>query len=539
MPQQTIFSEEARNKILTGINALANAVKLTLGPEGRICFIKKQNYQIATKDGVSVAESIELKDKTEDVGAKALIESCKKTNLEGGDGTTVTAVLVQAMVNQGFSAVEAGVSPISLIKGVRKATQFVGEFLDKMAVQIKDYKSIKNVASIAANDVEMGTHIANLFHKLGKEGIIVVEESKNLGYEEEYVKGVQWDKGMVSPYMMTDPVRYRAEIENPLILLTDEGVEFGETIYAFLEKINAEGKQKLVVIASDLTGKALEALVINNQNIMANGQRGRFKTLAVRAPYASTSQLQALEDLAALTGATVISKSKGMALPKKTEDVDLTVLGACSKIISDAGRTVIIGGQGKKKIVDQRIAKIREELKTEERDWEKTKLKERLARLTGEVAILRFGAENESLSKEMKYRIEDSTNATRNALEEGIVPGGEVALLRTSQALKSLQTNDNEARGVELVRQALLQPIDELAKNAGNTGSQVIKRILGNENPNYGWDASKDEYCDMIKRGIIDPKKVVKAALLNASATTQLLLSTECCIIDIDEEKKK
>lgn len=516
---------------------MADAVKLTLGPEGRNVIIKKENYQNSTKDGVTVAENIELKDKTEDTGAKALIEAARRTNIEGGDGTTVTAILVQAMVNQGFSAIDSGVSPVSLVKGIKKAIQFVGEFLNKMAVQIKDYKSIKNVASIAANDSEMGTHIANLFHKLGKEGIIVVEESKNLGYEEEYVKGVQWDKGMVSPYMMTDSVRYRAEIENPLILLTDEGVEFGETIYAILEKMNSEGKTKLVIVASDLAGKALEALVINNQNIMSNGQRGRFKTLAVRAPYASTSQLQALEDLAALTGATVISKSKGMALPKKTDDVDLSVLGTASKIISDAGRTVIIGGQGKKKVIDQRIAKIREELKTEERDFGRTKLKERLARLTGEVAILKFGAENESISKEMKYRIEDSTNATRNALEEGIVPGGEVALLRASQALKSLQANDNETRGVEIVRQALLQPIDELAKNAGNTGSQVIKKILENQNPNFGWDASKDEYCDMIKRGIIDPKRVVAAAIRNAAASCSLLLTTNCVIIDEEEPK--
>ena len=529
------FSKLARDEIKKGVDTTANAVKITLGPEGRNCVIVKQNYISHTKDGVTVAQNIELKG-YQRVGNEAVKESAQKTNSVAGDGTTATAILVQAMVGSGFSALDSGVSPIVLIKGIKKAVQFVGEFLDKMAIPISDFKMLKNVASISANDAEMGGHIANLFHKLGKDGVIVVEESKNLGYEEEYIKGVQWDKGMVSPYMMTDPVRYRAEIESPLILLTDEVVESGESIYAILEKMNLEGKSKLVIISGDLSGKALEALVINNRNIMHNNQRGKFITLAIRAPYASVSQLAALEDIAALTGATVISKSKGTALPKKIEDVDLAVAGTASKVISDSQRTVIVGGQGKKKEIDRRIAKIKDDLKKEDRDWEKIKLKERLARLTGEVAILRFGAENESLSKEMKYRIEDSTNATRNALAEGIVPGGEVALLRASQALQT----DGE-RGVEIVKQALLQPIDELAKNAGNTGNQVAKRILENPNPNWGWDASKDEYCDLIKRGVIDPLLVVKTAVNNAAATVRALLLTEAVIIDEDvkEESKK
>src|SRR3990167_303273 len=538
--QEVKYSKQIRNEIKSGVDKTANAVKITLGPEGRNVVISKDNFQIFTKDGVTVAESLNF-DGYEKIGNEAIKEAARKTNAQGGDGTTCVSILVQAMVGHGFSAIDSGISPISLVKGIKKAVEFVNNFLDKIAKPIKDYDSIKNVASISANDVEMGTHIANLFHKIGPNGVIVVEESKSVGYEEEFVEGLQWDKPLISPYMMTDFQRGRAEVDDPFILYTDKQIENAEDIFPILEAISSK-KRRLVVVANDVGGKALEYLVFNHRNIVRNGKRGEFLTLAVRAPYANVSQLEALEDMAALTGGEVISESMGRALPKSAKEVDFAIFGQADKVVSDPMRTIIMGGKGYKKKVKERINEIKEKLKKEEREWEKTKLKERLARLTGEAAILRFGGENESISKEKKYRIEDSINATRNALEEGIVPGGEIALLRASQALEELKLTGGEARGVEIVKQALLQPIDVLARNADNTGNQVIKRVLESNNPNFGWDAAKDEYCDLIERGILDPKKVVKAAVNNAAATTSILLVTEAGIIDapqVKEEKRK
>ncbi len=535
--QEVKYAKKIRDEIKLGIDRTADAVGVTLGPEGRNVVVVHDNFSIFTKDGVTVAESLNFEG-YQKIGSDAVKEAARKTNAIGGDGTTVTSILVQAMAGAGFAAVDSGISPVSLVRGIKKAVQFVGEFLDGIAKPIKDYESIKNVASISANDVEMGTHIANLFHKIGPNGVIVVEESKSVGYEEEFVEGLQFEKGMISPYMMTDPMRGRVEIDDPYILYTDKQIENSEEILAILEAINGK-KKRLVVIANDVGGKALEYLVFNHRNIVRNGKRGEFLTLAVRAPYANVSQLEALEDMVALTGGEVISESKGRALPKTPEEVDFSIFGQANKVVSDQFKTVIMGGKGSKKKVKERIIEIKERLKKEDREWERVKLKERLARLTGQAAILRFGAENESIAKEKKYRIEDSINATRNALEEGIVPGGEIAILRASQELEKLKLPGDEARGVEIVRQALSRPIDVLAKNAGNTGSQVIKRVLENKNLNFGWDAAKDEYCDLVERGVLDPKKVVKAAVNNAAATTSILLVTEAGIIDVPKEKEE
>ncbi len=537
--QQVTYKKQARDSIKRGVDITVNAVKATLGPEGKNVVIEKSYYTNFTKDGVTVADNISLKDKIEAIGNKAVKEAANQTNKMGGDGTTVTSILVQAMVDQGFSALDSGNSSVSLIKGIKKAVSAVNDFLTSIATPVPtdDYKKLKDVASISANDQEMGEHIANLFHKLGKDGIIVVEEAKHPGYQEEYIQGVQIEKGMIAPqYMMTDPILYKAELDKPLILLTDDTIEQSEPIKAILEAMYKQGHRKLVVIAGDLSGKAIEVLVKNNERVVADGTRGNFQTVALRAPYAGVSSLEALEDLAALTGATVFSKAKGTTLPRKTELVDLTLLGTATKVVSDPRRTVIVGGQGKPEDIENRITKLREDIKTEEREWEKTKLKERLARLTGEIAVLRFGGENESVTKEMKYRIEDSINATRNALEEGIVPGGEVAILRASKELEKMVLSGSEARGVDIIRQALQQPIHELAANAGNVGVQVAKRILENENINYGWDAAKDEYCDMLEQGIIDPLKVVRSAVNNAATTTCVLLTTDVVITDEDQE---
>ena len=541
MPQQIKFSEDVRQSLKRGVDTVANAVKSTLGPGGKVVSIVKEHYTVTTKDGVTVAKAIELEDKYENVGAAAVREAAEKTNQLGGDGTTVTSVVVQAEAGGAFSAVDSGASPVALKLGIKKATDFVCNYLEKLSTPIDTLEQIQSVASISANDKEMGGHIASLFHKLGKEGIIVVEESKSVGYEEEYIQGLQWDKPLLSPYMFTDFLRRKAEINNPYILLTDKPIDNQEVIKAFLMKIAQEGESKtLVVVADDFLEDGLKALVANHKNIAnpRTGERGQFLTLAVRAPYAGPSMIDALEDMAALLGAEVFSKDKGVNLPTSPEEVDLSKLGRADKIISDPQRTVIIGGRGRQKDIKARATFIKNQLKKEDREWEKTKLKERLARLTGQVAILRFGAENESATKEAKYRIEDSINATRNALEEGIVPGGEIALLKASLAL-NLKADGDEARGIEIVRQALQQPLKVLAENAGESGNGVLKRVIEGQkvSKNFGWDAAKDEYGDMIEKGIIDPVKVVKSAIQNASATVGLLLLTDCIITDIPEVK--
>ena len=531
-----------RAKLKKGIDTVADAVKSTLGPGGKTVVISKDAYTTITKDGVSVAKSIKLEDKYENVGAEAIIESAEKANGTGGDGTTVTSVLVQSLIGPAFSAIDSGANYVSLTKGIKKATEFVLSYLDKIATKITTLDQIKSVASISANDKEMGEHIANLFHKLGKEGVIQVEESKGiLGYEEEYVQGLQFDKGLASPYFLTDFARRRAEINNPYILLTDQPIEDQEVVTAFLERIHLENRdKKLVIIAPDFLNDGITALVKNKKGIMdpRTKQQGAFELMGIKAPYASLSQLEALEDMAAVLGAKVISKDKGNLLPKKAEDVDLSVLGQANKVISDQFRTIIIGGNGTKKEIKERVAHIRAEMKKETKEWELTKLKERFGRLVGQVAILRFGDENESISKEKKYRIEDSINATRNALEKGIVPGGEVAILKASLAL-NLKADGDEARGIEIVRQALQQPIKVLAQNAGESGNGVLKRVIEGQKTekNFGWDAAKDEYGDMLEKGILDPLKVVKSAVQNASATTCLLLTTEVVIKEVNEEK--
>ena len=531
-----------RAKLKKGIDTVADSVKATLGPGGKTVVISKDAYTVFTKDGVTVAKAAKLEDKYENVGAESIIEAAERANSAGGDGTTVTSVLVQSLIGPAFSAIDSGANYVALTKGIKKATEFVLSYLDKLATKINTLDQIKNVASISANDREMGEHIANLFHKLGKEGVIQVEESKGiLGYEEEYVQGLQFDKGLASPYFLTDFARRRAEINNPYILLTDQPIEDQEVVTAFLERIHLENRdKKLVIIAPDFLNDGITALVKNKKGIMdpRTKQQGAFELMGIKAPYASLSQLQALEDMAAVLGAKVISKDKGNLLPKKAEDVDLSVLGQANKVISDQFRTIIIGGNGTKKEIKERVAHIRAEMKKETKEWELTKLKERFGRLVGQVAILRFGDENESISKEKKYRIEDSINATRNALEKGIVPGGEVAILKASLAL-NLKADGDEARGIEIVRQALQQPIKVLAQNAGESGNGVLKRVIEGQktSKNFGWDAAKDEYGDMLEKGILDPLKVVKSAVQNASATTCLLLTTEVVIKEVNEEK--
>lgn len=535
IPQELKFGNETLEALKRGVDKVANAVKITLGPKGRTVGIVKEHYQIFTKDGVSVAKAIRLEDPYENAGARATIEAAEKANNIGGDGTTATTILVQAMVGGAFSALKSGASFPFIRDGLYKALDVVNVFLNKLAKPVKTYEQTKAVASISANDSEMGSHIANLFQKVGKEGVLVVEESKNIvGYEEEYVNGCRWEKGLISPYMVSDPVKRRLEFLDVPILFTTKAIEQGEELYPLLETLKQGGVNKLLIVCNDMTGTALAT-------VFANGQKGVFFAGVVRAPYASTSQLAALEDMAALTGGEVICEEKGFKLPTIASEVDLSVLGHARRVVCDMQATVIVDGKGNKKKINQRIAEIKSELKRVDLgDWEKTKLKERLSRLTGSVGILRFGAENESKSKEMKYRIEDSVNATRNALEEGIVPGGEVALLRASRELDKLKLDGDEARGVEIIKQALVEPIKVLADNAGASGNQVAKKVLEGTG-SFGYDAAKDEYGDMIEKNIIDPLKVVRSAVNNAVATTSILLTTGCLITDkeIKQDKEK
>lgn len=521
-----------------GVDKVADAVKITLGPEGRNVAIKKRGrFHTITKDGVTVAKAITLADEYEDTGAKMVQEAAHQTNEEGGDGTTVTTILAQAMIGAGFSAVDSGASPVFLKRGIAKAVIAVCGFLDRMARPVKGYDMIKQVASISANDQEMGMHIANLFNKIGPEGVISVEESKTLGYEEEMVEGMRWSRGFVSPYMMNDPGHGRCELEDVHILITDKRIDNDQEVIPWMEALASKGFKRLLIVAEDVVGAALQTIIVN-------GPFGhqKFHGIAVPFPTHGEHKVPALEDMAAVTGGTVIAESKGM----KIDEVDLSRLGRARRVISTKNSTVIIDGKGSKRKIKLRIKEVKAELKKADENYDLTMLKERLARLTGGIAILRFGAINESESKEMKYRIEDSVNATRHALEGGIVPGGETALLLASRELDQLKVSGDEAIGVGIVRQALAQPIKVIADNAGAAGNEVAKQVL-EKNPGRftaghnvtGYDAAEGEYKYMIRAGIIDPVKVVKAAIQNAAGSTSIILGTGAVIVDIEVEVKK
>jgi len=533
MAKQLVFSEEARRKLKTGIDTLASAVVTTLGPKGRnVALDKKFGAPTITHDGVTVAKEIELKDPYENMGAQLLKEAATKTNDIAGDGTTTATVLAQTIVNEGLKMVAAGANPMLLKHGIEAAAEAVVNSIKKQAVEVKDKNDIANVAAISAADTEIGELIAEVMDKVGKDGVITVEESKGLEFEKEYVEGMQFDRGYISPYFVTNPETMEAILEEPYILIHDKKISAASDIVPILEKLVQKGKRDLVVIAEDMDGEALATLVLNKL-------RGMFNLLAVKAPGFGDRRKAMLQDIAILTGGTVITEELG----RKLESVTLEDLGHAGKIVADKDNTTLIEGAGKDTEIKGRIEQIKAEMENTTSDYDKEKLQERLAKLAGGVAIVRVGAGTEVELKEKKHRVEDALSATRAAVEEGIVTGGGVALINAIPALDKVKMDyEDEQMGVNIVRRALEAPLKGIVENAGMDGAVVLENIRSKQkdekNKNIGYDVIAQEYTDLVKRGIIDPAKVTRSAVQNAASIAAMILTTEALVTDIPEKKE-
>src|SRR5436190_8815978 len=529
MPKQLKFNEEARSHLLKGINILAEAVKATLGPKGRNVVIdKKFGSPTITKDGVTVAKEIELKDNYEDMGAQMLKEVASKTSDVAGDGTTTATVLAQAIFREGLRNVTAGANPMGLKRGIDAAVDAVVDELKKMSKSTKDKKEIAQVATIAANnDKTIGDLIAEAMEKVGKDGVITVEESKSAETALDVVEGMRFDRGYLSPYFVTDAERMEVVLEDALILIHEKKISVMKDMLPLLEQVARSGKPFLI-IAEDIEGEALATLVVNKL-------RGTLKCAAVKAPGFGDRRKAMLEDIATLTGGKAITEDLGI----KLENIKLEDLGKAKKVMVDKDNTTIVEGAGKTKEIEGRIKQIRAQIEETTSDYDREKLQERLAKLAGGVAVIKVGAATETAMKEKKARVEDALNATRAAVEEGIVPGGGVALLRAGKALETLKLEGDEKVGAQIVRRALEQPIREIVENAGLEGSVVVEKVKSDATPTRGFDAETMEYVDMLQAGIIDPTKVERVALQNAASVASLLLTTEALITDLPEEKKE
>jgi chaperonin GroEL len=526
MAKDIKFDIDVRDGLKRGVDALANAVKVTLGPKGRNVIISKSyGAPQVTKDGVTVAKEIELEDPLENMGAQMVKEVASKTNDLAGDGTTTATVLAQAIVKAGLKNVAAGANPMDLKRGIDKAVLAVTEELEKRSTAVGDSsKKIEQIASISANnDNSIGELIAQAFDKVGKEGVITVEEAKGTDTYVDVVEGMQFDRGYLSPYFVTDADKMTADLSNPYVLLFDKKISNLQEILPILEPV-AQSSRPLLIIAEDVDGQALATLVVNKL-------RGGLKIAAVKAPGFGDRRKAMLEDIAILTGGTVISEERGFSL----ENADLTMLGTAENITIDKDNTTIVNGAGDPEAIKARINQIKAQIESTTSDYDKEKLQERLAKLAGGVAVLYVGAPSEIEMKEKKDRVDDALHATRAAVEEGIVAGGGVALVRAKSLLSSLKTdNADEATGVQIVAQALESPLRTIVENAGGEGSVVVAKILENKG-NFGYDAKNDAYVDMIKAGIIDPKKVTRVALENAASVAGMILTTECALVDIKE----
>jgi len=529
MAKQLIFEHEARGKILNGVNALANAVKVTLGPRGRnVLLDKSYGSPNITKDGVTVAKEIELEDKFENMGAQMVKEVASKTSDVAGDGTTTATVLAQAIYREGVKSVAAGLNPMEIKKGIDKSVEIIIKEIEAMSKPVKDQKEIAQVGTISANnDTSIGNIIAEAMDKVGKEGVITVEEAKSMDTTLDTVEGMQFDRGYLSPYFITDPEKMICALENPFILLSEKKVSSMKDLLPILETTAKMGRP-LFIIAEDVDGEALATLVVNKL-------RGVIQVCAVKAPGFGDRRKAMLEDIGILTGAQVISEELG----HKVENITIDWLGSAKKINIDKENTTIVDGAGKKTEIDNRIKLIRKQTIDTTSDYDKEKLQERLAKLVGGVAVIHVGAATETELKEKKDRVEDALHATKAATEQGIVPGGGVALLRALSKLDTLKLdNEDQNAGVRIVRRALEEPARQIAENAGVDGSIVIDKIRTNANAAFGYNANTNVYEDLIKAGVIDPTKVVKTALLNASSVASLMLTTEVMIADKPEEKK-
>jgi chaperonin GroEL len=530
MSKELRFSEDARSAILRGVNTLANAVKVTLGPKGRNVVIEKSfGSPLITKDGVTVAKEIELENKFENMGAQMVKEVASKTNEDAGDGTTTATVLAQAIFREGAKVVTAGHNPTELKRGIDKAVATVVENLKSMAKPVKGDKEIAQVGTISANnDKEIGEMIAGAMAKVGKEGVITVEESKTALTELEVVEGMQFDRGYLSPYFVTNAERMEAVLENAYILIYDKKIASMKDMIGVLEGVAKSGRP-LLIIAEDVEGEALATLVVNKL-------RGTIQVCAVKAPGFGDRRKSMLEDISTLTGGNLISEDVG----QKLEQATIKDLGTAKRIVIDKDNTTIIDGSGDKKEIQARVAQIKAQIEETTSDYDKEKLKERLAKLAGGVAVIHVGAPSEVEMKEKKARVEDALNATRAAVEEGIVAGGGTAILRASRALDKLTTaNDEQKAGVNIIRRACEEPVRQIAANAGIDGAIVLDRVLSDKNASWGFNALIEEYTDLIKDGVIDPVKVVRSALENAASVASLMLTTETMIAEAPKKEEK
>ncbi len=530
--KQLVFADEARRRLKNGVDIVANAVVTTLGPKGRnVALDRKFGSPTITHDGVTVAKEIELEDPFENMGAQLLKEAATKTNDIAGDGTTTSTVLAHAIVTEGLKNLAAGANPMLLKRGIETAARQVAKAISDMAIEVTTKEEIANVATISAQDRTIGELIAEVMDKVGKDGVITVEESRGLEFEKEYVEGMQFDRGYISPYFITDSEHMEAVINEPYILIHDKKISAAADIVPLLEKLVQIGKRDLVIIAEDVDGEALATLVLNKL-------RGMLNVLAVKAPGFGDRRKAMLQDIATLTGAQVISEETG----RKLETTMVSDLGRAEKVVADKDNTTIVGGRGDEAAIKGRIEQIRIEIEKTTSDYDREKLQERLAKLSGGVAIIRVGAATETELKEKKHRVEDALSATRAAVEEGIVPGGGVALINARAALDNLKLeNEDEQIGVVIVRRALEVPMRKIAENAGKDGSVVVETVRQQQkaqnNPNIGYNVLTDQYEDMVKNGVIDPAKVTRGALENAASIASMILTTEALVTEIPEKE--
>ncbi|MGN6670933.1 MAG: chaperonin GroEL [Candidatus Nucleicultricaceae bacterium] len=523
------FSTDARNRMLKGVDILANAVKVTLGPKGRNVILSKSfGAPRITKDGVSVAKEIELENKFENMGAQMVREVASKTNDAAGDGTTTATVLAQAIVREGSKAVAAGMNPMDLKRGIDLAVGKIVEHLKASAQKVSTGEKIAQVATISANgEKEIGDIIANAMEKVGKEGVITVEEAKSINTELDVVEGMEFDRGYISPYFVTNSEKMVVELDNPFILINEKKLTGLPAIVPLLEQVVQSGRP-LLIVAEDVEGEALAALVVNRI-------RGGLKVAAVKAPGFGDRRKAMLEDLAILTNGQVISEDLGI----KLENVTLDMLGTCKKVMISKDSTTIVNGAGKKEDIESRCNQIRAQIENTSSDYDREKLQERLAKLSGGVAVIHVGGATEVEVKERKDRVEDAINATRAAVEEGIVPGGGSALLYATESLEGVKPgNDDQRVGVDIIRRALQAPIRQILENAGEDGAVIVGKLFDAKDKNKGFDAQNGEYVDMIKQGIIDPAKVVRTALQDAASVAGLMITTEAMVADIPEKKE-
>ena len=528
MAKDILYGEEARKKLKAGVDKLANTVKVTLGPKGRNVVLDKGfGSPTITNDGVTIAKEIELEDRIENLGAEIVKEVAEKTNDVAGDGTTTAVILAQAIISEGLQIVAAGGNPLAIKRGIEKGVEKVVETLKRMSKQITTKEEMAQVATISAEDKDLGNLIAEVMEEVGKDGVITVEESKTFGIQKEIVKGLQFDRGYISPYMITDAERMESIFEDPYILITDKKISSLQEILPVLEKVAQTGKKELIIIADEVEGDALATLLVNKL-------RGIFSTLAVKAPGFGDRRKDLLQDIAVVTGGQMISEEVGL----KLENIELKQLGRARKIVSSKENTTIIEGKGEKEEIENRIKQIKKELEITESDFDKDKLQERLAKLAGGVAVIKVGAATEIEQKAKQHKTEDALAATKAAVEEGVVPGGGVALLRAAESLNELNLEGEEQTAIKILKKVLEYPIRWIAQNAGKDGGEVVNEVNKNGG-NFGFNAQTMEYQNLMEAGIVDPTKVVRSALQNAASAATMFLTTEAVVAEKPEEKKE